>query len=336
MFPNPYRFRDLGYFTKKERKNLFYFLIISFLIALYPYLYGYYICSNHDLDVASFQTLMDSLLGANVAEGFGSSVYKTEDDSIYAIDEPFGFDPNEVSKATLLRLGLSDFAAQNLVKYREAGGRILSAKGLGKIYGVEQEWIDAISPYVRIEANPRRPIRSKSSIPGRSTSKQLDNKTRYPVLIDSLKSTQIDGAYPLQAHNPINILPKFDLNKATIDQFQSIHGIGPVFSKRIVKFRDKLGGFYNQDQLYEVYGIDSNLVDKIKEQSYVTGEIESLDIKNLSFREILSHPYISYDQTKYLSNHIRHREKIDIDAIKKDSLLFPEGLDRLIPYLIIK
>ena len=44
--------------------------------------------------------------------------------------------------------------------------------------------------------------------------------------------------------------------------------VGPVLSQRIVRFREVLGGFDDIDNLYEVYGLDSSVVDGAK--SFVT------------------------------------------------------------------
>lgn len=50
-----------------------------------------------------------------------------------------------------------------------------------------------------------------------------------------------------------------DLNKATATELQSVSGIGPVLSSRIVRFRDRLGGFLIDEQLFDVYGLDKEV-----------------------------------------------------------------------------
>lgn len=45
-----------------------------------------------------------------------------------------------------------------------------------------------------------------------------------------------------------------DINAATAEDFKTINGIGEKLSARIVKFRDRLGGFLTSEQLYDVYG----------------------------------------------------------------------------------
>lgn len=55
-----------------------------------------------------------------------------------------------------------------------------------------------------------------------------------------------------------------DVNHANASDFQRVYGIGPVYSERIVKFRNALGAFVHMDQLYQVYGLDSVVVKAIK------------------------------------------------------------------------
>lgn len=55
-----------------------------------------------------------------------------------------------------------------------------------------------------------------------------------------------------------------DVNNANASDFQRVYGIGPVYSERIVKFRNSLGAFVHMDQLYQVYGLDSVVVKAIK------------------------------------------------------------------------
>ena len=48
-----------------------------------------------------------------------------------------------------------------------------------------------------------------------------------------------------------------DLNTATATELQDVKGIGPVLSNRIVKFRNRLGGFSGNEQLIEVLELPS-------------------------------------------------------------------------------
>ncbi len=58
---------------------------------------------------------------------------------------------------------------------------------------------------------------------------------------------------------------KSGINSVSAQALESIYGIGPVLSKRIVKYRTALGGFAHMDQIFKVYGLDSLVVLAVKE-----------------------------------------------------------------------
>ena len=48
-----------------------------------------------------------------------------------------------------------------------------------------------------------------------------------------------------------------ELNGADSARMTMIRGVGPSFAVRIIRYRNRLGGFYNKEQLKEIYGVDS-------------------------------------------------------------------------------
>jgi len=56
------------------------------------------------------------------------------------------------------------------------------------------------------------------------------------------------------------------LNQATAEQLQTLPGVGPALSERIVSYRDKHGPFRSVDQLAEVNGIGEAKLAKLKDQ----------------------------------------------------------------------
>lgn len=56
------------------------------------------------------------------------------------------------------------------------------------------------------------------------------------------------------------------LNSATESQLESLTGIGPAMASRILEYRSKIGSFSSVEQLTEVPGIGSKLLEKIRDQ----------------------------------------------------------------------
>jgi len=53
------------------------------------------------------------------------------------------------------------------------------------------------------------------------------------------------------------------LNRATRAQYEEVYGIGPVLSKRIIEYRERIGGFTSPYQLDAVYGIGPKRMEAI-------------------------------------------------------------------------
>ncbi len=128
--------------------------------------------------------------------------------------------------------------------------------------------------------------------------------------------------------------PIVDLNMATAEELQQIRGIGKVYSQRIVKYRDMLGGFVSMQQLEEVYGLNTELVNKISERFALQSGAKKIDINADSVKFLAKHPYISYDLAWVIINYRKQNGDIksfeDLKGIKalNDSILI-----KLKPYL---
>ena len=57
-----------------------------------------------------------------------------------------------------------------------------------------------------------------------------------------------------------------DLNRATPQDLERLHGIGPVLADRIVQFREELGGFSSVEDLLDVRGIGEVILQGIRDE----------------------------------------------------------------------
>ena len=124
-----------------------------------------------------------------------------------------------------------------------------------------------------------------------------------------------------------------ELNMAAAEDLQLLPGVGQVLSQRIVGFRDVLGGFHHIDDLYEVYGLDSSMVDGAK--AYVTVDaslVRPVCLDTVSFRSLLRHPRFNIETTKKLMR-ARGRGVHTLDVILGRSRLDSAVLRSVQPYL---
>jgi competence ComEA-like helix-hairpin-helix protein len=125
-----------------------------------------------------------------------------------------------------------------------------------------------------------------------------------------------------------------DINTADSTAWVALNGIGPGFAKRIITYREKLGGFYQVDQLKEVYGLDSVWVNENKGILKVgSGVYRFLKINQVEWKDF-RHPYLPYGQSKVvLAYRKQHGPLKDFETLQQIQLLEHLAWKKLKPYL---
>ncbi|MCC6818103.1 MAG: helix-hairpin-helix domain-containing protein [Bacteroidia bacterium] len=224
--------------------------------------------------------------------------------TIHSISNSFSeFNPNSCSSQDLINLGMKPFVANRVLNYRNKFGPFKSKSQLLKIYGIDTSW------YKRIES--------------------------YILLPDDAPLNQSMTQSPI--HNEqIKLL--VELNSADSFQLEKLPCIGMKLAKRIIAFRNRLGGFVNYNQLYEIYGLDSNCIPVLKKYlSLNPNLISRLDINSTDYETFSKHPYIGFSMAKlivaYRSQHGMYKSIDDLMLIKAiDSV----KINKAKPYLIVK
>lgn len=126
-----------------------------------------------------------------------------------------------------------------------------------------------------------------------------------------------------------------ELNAADTITLKKVPGIGSTFARRIVKFRDLLGGFCSVGQLAEVYGIDEERHEAmIRWFSVDTSAIRRLALNRLTAKELSKHPYISYRQARVIEQLVKQKGKLsgweNLQLLEEFS---EADKERLAPYL---
>lgn len=128
---------------------------------------------------------------------------------------------------------------------------------------------------------------------------------------------------------------RVDLNKADTLELQRLSGIGPSYARRIVGYRARLGGFVSCRQLLEVWGVDTALYNRIKNNVFVMPDsLRTMDINTVSFKELLKHPYFPYELTRSLVLY-RQKNKIirTIEELRKVEGVNDSVFGKIRPYV---
>ncbi len=235
--------------------------------------------------------------------------------SDYSPRKLFNFDPNSISAEGFEALGLPQFIAERIVKYRNAGGHFETKEDLRKIYGLLPATYSKLEPYIKISEN--------------STSKNKFENTA--------NSTQnLSLAEPNSKNSSTNSFAKkpiaFDLNKADTTVLMNIKGIGSKLSARIIKVRELYGGFYSIDQINEVYGLEPAVLEEILKYAYIKNPI----LRKIKINEAteIKHPNIKPYIAKAIINfRAQHGKFNSIDDLSKIKILDTATLEKIRPYL---
>lgn len=131
---------------------------------------------------------------------------------------------------------------------------------------------------------------------------------------------------------------RLELNAIDSLTLVRVPGIGATTAYVILRYRDKLGGFSSPEQLRECIRWESaqQHLDEWIEEWFKADEflIKKVDVNHLSFKELVHHPYLNYEQVSQLC---RRREKVgsmrSLDELSQLDAFGEEDLKRLAPYL---
>lgn len=307
--------RDSLSMTSYEAKGVVsaFGIIIGVLILMWGV--DYFFSQKPQNLVISSPKILDSLTVAvdNQTKEYNQSRQFKVDVTDTRTYKHFYFDPNTATVAQLEELGLPRFIAERIEKYRSKGGRFRKKEDLAKIYGLYPETYERLEPYITLPSAE-------------------DDSANTP-------QTELI-AQPIAAEKPVAIAPekaetlaKFDLNTADTTQLKLIHGIGSGYARRIVKFRDILGGFVNADQVRETYGLPTETVDELLKYAYVSGNIKKLSVNQLSLSD-LRHPYLKFSQTRaIIAYREQHGNFKSIEDLKRIKLLDEATIQKIEPYI---
>lgn len=310
-----YIIRDYFGFSRTETRGLLLLLSLIVLAVGASVAYERYGIAYHKLP--QDQEVLQGLLQQLEARAEYTSEKKKIEDEALAVRR-FNFDPNTAAVESLTQLGIPDFLAKRIVKYRSKGGSFRQAEDLKKIYGFPDDLYHELTPFIRI-------ARKSKSI---QKHRQLPEKVE---IIAKIEEKPEEAAVTEEAI-------RLNINATDSLALQQLFGIGKVISSRIIKYRDRLGGIHSIDQLQEVYHISEEAMASLRSSAFVEENFEAqkININEADFKTLLSHPYISYEMAKGIMNHRRiYGSFTSADQLKEVYQIKEESLVKLLPYLVI-
>jgi len=216
----------------------------------------------------------------------------------------YPFNPNFITDFKGYTLGMSVEEIDRLHDFRRKDKFVNSVIEFQNITKVSDSLLNIISPYFKF---PEWTQNRKSKTSNASTSSYKAKKVIWK-----------------------------DLNIATAEDLKKISGIGEKLSARIIKFRDRLGGFLIDDQLFDVYGLEADVVERaLKQFKVITKpDIIKINVNTATTEELSKLIYLQKHVAESIVNYRNLNGSINSlnDLVKIEE--FPaERINRIALYL---
>ena len=223
----------------------------------------------------------------------------------------FPFNPNYITDYKGAQLGMSLVEIDKLLAFRKTGKFINSKKEFQKVTTISDSLLNSISSYFKF---PDWVVKRKQNM-------QLSTSRDTRLFTEKSKY----------------IVTSTDINLAVKEDLKTINGIGEKLSERIIKYRSKLQGFSTPNQLYEVWGLGTEVVVKLLLVFKVVKlpNIQKSNVNTVSFKKLLKNPYIDYELCKKIFNYKDEVAELQDISELKNIIGFPIDLyDRIVLYLV--
>ncbi|MEQ1586335.1 MAG: helix-hairpin-helix domain-containing protein [Cyclobacteriaceae bacterium] len=289
-----------AFFGLSRRETQGFLILLPLMLISVLIMPTYHLWQTHQKqDFSKEQKELDSLLTLWTWEEKQDSILQEAEHVL------FTFNPNTATKEDLVSLGFSTYLTNRIDNYRLKKGRFIIKSDLMKIYGMDSSLYKRIFTFI--------------DLPEERESKKAE--------LHEPKETAA-------------ILPKekFDVNLADTTQLIRVYGVGSKLSQRIIKYRNQLGGFVSMDQVREVYGLDTVVVNELNRKAFVASDYQpkKIDLNAATEKELSTHPYIKYSLAKAIAAYrFQHGNFNSVEDLKKIALVDETFYNRIKSYLTL-
>ena len=152
------------------------------------------------------------------------------------------------------------------------------------------------------------------------------HKSEYPVFL--IPYSRLSDTTQTVSPKPLVI----ELNSADSTALVSIRGIGPYYANKILRYREQLGGFHATRQLKEIKFQYLNIDSLLPHFSVNPALIRKKELDTMSFKSVLHHPYLVYEDVQLIFNAKRKYGKINYSILESQKVLPLFKLKKIKPY----
>lgn len=200
----------------------------------------------------------------------------------------YPFNPNFITDFKGYKLGMSVAEIDRLLAYRKQNKFVNSAAEFQAVTQVSDSLLKAISPYFKFPD-------------------WVNQKREYPSTLsktDYRKSEKITVS---------------DINLASKEDLMKVYGIGDKISDRILEQKNKLGAFVSMEQMNDVWGLSSEVIEKLNQYFAVQSSpnVKKININQASVKDLAQFPFFKYPLAKEIVIYRSMNGDIKIEDLSK-------------------
>ncbi|EPH08293.1 hypothetical protein HMPREF9713_03245 [Myroides odoratimimus CCUG 12700] len=267
------------YYTKSQKRGLFFLVLLVIAIQLYIY----YPRSSDQHIVDQYSTLFNDEYQKQI-----SLLDSINTIAIAKRDTIYPFNPNFITDYRGFVLGMSTEEIDRLLSFRKENKYVNSAKEFQQVTQVSDEWLKTYSTYFK-----------------------------FP---DWVNNPKVKREYVEYSKPKVDVpIVAICINSATLEDLQKVRGIGPYYADKIMKEREKYGGFVSVQQLKFVYGLSEEVVNELYRHFKVMNAptVTTLNINEASINQLKELPYMNY----YIAREVVKHRSMNGDFVNKEGLL---------------
>ena len=336
------KFKDIFYLQKKDRQALLTLLAIMIVCFSLTFLI------QEKPENTSVASQLDSIDGSQKKDATSSIVHHaSKSHPLYSkeegmVHELFPFDPNTASAEDFERLGLESWQAKNIIHFREKGGIFSRPSDFARVYGITKRTYEVLLPFIQIadDYKPAADFYGKEGY-GRNRRRYTpyynnreERYRRYAQDNTSPSEGKAEGKTETKVYSyphKLRANEHIEINGADTTLLMKIPGIGNYYASRIVRYRERLGGFASAQQLEEIDGLPESAIAYIKIDNQ---QIRKMNLNKLTLNQLKKHPYLNFYQAKEICDYRRLKGPLhSIEDLKLLKDFPPDEIDRLKPYI---
>lgn len=181
----------------------------------------------------------------------------------------YPFNPNFITDYKGYLLGMTVAEIDRLLAFRKKNLYVNSAAEFQQVTKISDSLLAKIAPYFKF--------------PDWVKKKKDFHKNNFYASAEKKKPTPIK-----------------DINQATQQDLMDVYGIGPALSERILKEKEKLGGFVSMEQMDFIWGLSPEVIEKLKQAFKIENlpPIKKVSVNDAAIKELSKVPYLNYYSAK--------------------------------------